>query len=511
MKFHFLTALTASLCFTLTAGAKDTRWSSASDPYWDNDTNWSNGMPGSTDPDDGNLDSAFFSTPDIVTHVLLRNDIYLGRITFNAGTVAPGQYVIGEADGPTIHLAFTGGYYENHCSAGAFPNIRQTIAAPLKLYSSYQFYADSSDPSSVFVLGDISSGTSATVDIQLKGENPGRNEIAGVVSDGDGTVKITKLHPGSWTLSGASTFTGPVVVSVGTIVIGADVPATGASPLGTKTGANAVQLGYANPANANWSLPCAILAGTTADGTPVTIARRIDVSVNNKLSTWPQDSLVGGANTNGTSRFTGTIATYRPFFLVCASGGRTSFEGTLSPRDRPVTIGYPNYGGTVALLTSLSTSGGLAVSNGTFEVNATVTSATDVPVADGATICGTGTIKANLAVDAGGTLTGGTNAVGTLTVDGNATLATGAALLFPAKETAAPFLSVTGELSLDGAVIRIDRSFGDDPASSVVVARATGGIVGTANLSEVPSACSVDISSTEITLSFKKPTIVVFR
>ena len=496
--------------------AKDTRWTSASDPYWDNDANWSNGMPGSTNPEDGNLDSAFFRNPDIVTHVLLRNDIYLGRITFDVGGTAPGEYVIGEADGPTIHLAFTGGYYENHCSAGTFPNIRQTIAAPIKVYSNYQFYSDSADPSSVFILGDISSGTSSGADVQLKGSNTGRNEVVGVISDGAGVVKITKLNAGSWTVSGANTFTGPTVVSAGMLVAGGDVPATGTSPFGARPGTSSlVQVGAPNPSSASTSLPCGVFAGTTADGTPVTIARRIDVNTNNKLSTWPQDTLVGGANTNGTSRFTGFVSSYRPFFLVCATGGRVAFEGNgnVAPRSAvcSTTIGYPSYEGTVVMNGNFTAqTAGLFISNGVFEANAVVTCATNIPVANGATVCGTGTIAGSIAVDVGGTLSGGTNGVGTLTVTGDAALAAGASLRFPLGETlSAPLLSVSGELSLNGAYLEVETT-GNPPVRTVTVANATT-ISGTPDLSRLPGSCTATITATSIELSFRQSTVVLLR
>ncbi len=503
--------------FAAAALAKDTRWTSSTSPYWNIADNWSKGMAGSEDPaGEDILDTAFFSSANAVTHVLLTNDIYLGRITFDASAATLGEYVIGEPDGPAIHLTFTGGYYENHCSAGTHPNIRQTIAAPIKVYSNYQFYSDSADPSSVFILGDISSGTSSGADVQLKGSNTGRNEVVGIVSDGAGVTRLTKLNAGNWTVSGTNTFTGPLTVSGGMIVAGADVPASGPSPFGARPGTSSlVQVGSPNPSTAGTSLPCGVLAGATADGVPVTIARRIDVNANNRISTWPQDTLVGGANTNGTSRFTGFISSYRPFFLVCATGGRVAFEGNgnVGPRTAicSTTIGYPGYEGTVAILGNFTAqAAGLFVSSGTFEADAVVSSPMDIPVADGATICGTGSIRTNVVVAVGGTLSGGTNGVGTLTITGDATLASGAILAFPAKDAESPFLAVSGVLSLDGAVIQVDRNV-NPPGKPCVVACATGGIVGEPNLSGVPKAFTVRVTDTEIILSYRHPTIMLVK
>ena len=499
--------LLAAALLPVTLLAKDTRWASTSDPYWETG-DWSNGMPGSLDFADGNLDTAYFSDAGTVPNVLLQHDIYLGRITFNQRNAAPENFVIGEPDGPSLHFIFTGGYYENHCMPGDYENVVETIAAPMKLYSSYQFYSDATSPTSYFVLGDISAGTTGTIDCQLKGVNIGANEVRGVISDGAGKLQVTKLQAGTWTLSGANTFSGVVSVSVGTLIAGDDVPATGPGPFGANDAANAVRLGYANPASAAWAMPCRILAGTKKDGTPVTIAKRIDIQTNNKIATWPQDTILGGANTNGTSRFTGVVSNYRPLFLQCATGGRCAFEASWSLHDRPVIIGYPDAEGTVALVSNLSTAGGLIVSNGTLEVVGTTTSSLDIPVSAGATVLGTGTLRANLVAEAGAILSGGTNGVGTLTINGNATLASGAILSLPAKDTEAPFLSVTGELSLNGAMLQAER-FASDPVRRIVAVHAEGGIVGTPNLTALPKVCSVDITETDIVLSFRQPTKIL--
>ncbi len=489
--------------------AKDSRWTSTSDSSWENDGNWTNGAPGS-DSDDTNLDGAYFRE-NVQTSVLLASDRYLGKIQFQSNGGNAGSFTIGETNGPAIHLCNTANTYDVTCNAGNTPGIVNTIAAPLQIYSIYQFLSQSTDPSSILVLNGISCGRpDVSVGVQLKGGNRGENMVLGPVENGLGTVEVIKLNDGCWILRGDNTYTGNTTIYGGTLIAGDDVPATGAGPFGNAS-VNKVRLGQPNPNSASTATPVFLLAGTRPDGEPVTFARNYEVQANNKEATWPQPIILGGANTAGTTRFTGDISNYRPLNLACATGGRCSFEGSwASVRSNrgTICIGWDGMDGTVSLVSNLSAQSGLIVSNGTLEVNGSVTTPFDVPVSAGATVRGAGTLNTNLVAEAGAILSGGTNGVGTLTINGNATLASGAILSLPATDTDAPFLSVTGELSLDGAMLQTER-FAADPVRRIAAVHAEGGIVGTPDLSALPKVCAVDITETDIVLSFKQPTILL--
>lgn len=506
--------------FHLVAGtvfaAKDTRWISADNPSWHVPGNWSNGAPTNTAPSNNKLDfdTVYFrdSAEDVVSTILLEEDVFIGKISFTTiGNKPPANYIVGAPDGPTIHLTFTGGSFENHCNAGAYPNVTQTIAAPLKIYSNTQFYSDSSDPTSTFVLGDISSGASTRAEIQLKGDNTGNNRINGVISDGEFALSVTKINGGWWTLSGQSTYSGVTAVSVGTLIAGDDIPPSGPSPFGSNNASNAIRLGYPNPTSASWARPCRILAGTKPDGTPVTINRRIDVQTNNRVSEWPQDTCIGGANTHGTSHIQGTISNYRTLFLVCATGGTCAFDGPpnhINMRDRPTIIGYPGFEGTVALVSKFNNNNALLVSNGVLRADGPITAAS-VCVGPHATLSGAGTLTSTtspILLEADAILTGDA-----LTLQSDVTLEPGAILQLPTTATPTPALSIQGTLTLEGAKLQLAPTADAYPAHRIHVVHAANGILGTPDLSEIPSSCTVLLSPTDIELSFQQSTLILLQ
>ena len=53
----------------------------------------------------------------------------------------------------------------------------------------------------------------------LQGSNTGNGEISSAIGDGAGGMKVTKAGTGTWTLSGANTYTGATTVSAGTLNI----------------------------------------------------------------------------------------------------------------------------------------------------------------------------------------------------------------------------------------------------------------------------------------------------
>lgn len=53
----------------------------------------------------------------------------------------------------------------------------------------------------------------------LRGSNEGNNEVSGVISNGAGTIAITKNDSGKWILSGANSYTGATTLTAGTLTI----------------------------------------------------------------------------------------------------------------------------------------------------------------------------------------------------------------------------------------------------------------------------------------------------
>lgn len=160
-------------------------------------------------------------------------------------------------------------------------------------------------------------------------------------------------------------------------------------------------------------------------------------------------SILGGANTTGTSIFSGAITLARDLTVTAASGGNVDFTGGLSGG-----FGVTKEGAGKAIFsTSKTYTGATSVAAGVLAVNSTLASS-GVTVASGATLQGVGTITNGVTVT--GTLSPG-NSLGNLTV-GSASFATGGVLAVEVDGTgagSADRLSVTGNLNIAQATLNL--------------------------------------------------------
>lgn len=141
-------------------------------------------------------------------------------------------------------------------------------------------------------------GTAVTFGGNITGTNTnliltgtGSGSISSVVALGSGT--LNKSGTGTWTLSGANSYTGITTVSAGTLVAGASVTSGSTSPFGNSS--TAIVLGDAATTTNN-SSPTLLNGGAYTMARPVTIANQ---------STSGTYSL--GGNTDNTSTFSGAI------------------------------------------------------------------------------------------------------------------------------------------------------------------------------------------------------------
>ncbi|OYW77380.1 MAG: hypothetical protein B7Z37_04430 [Verrucomicrobia bacterium 12-59-8] len=78
---------------------------------------------------------------------------------------------------------------------------------------------NSSGSGALVFTGVFSNTGTGTKILTLGGTNSGDNEIQNVLSDGSGTLALTKTDSGTWILSGENTFSGAVTLNAGTLVL----------------------------------------------------------------------------------------------------------------------------------------------------------------------------------------------------------------------------------------------------------------------------------------------------
>lgn len=426
-------------------------WTSTSDSDWANAGNWSvSPAPGSTAG--LSTDTATFRGGDKQLVVSPDANRSIGYLFFSQVSVGDaGNFVIGSATGNALHLGRTDGAGNIDVQSNlTTPNVTETLNAPLILYGPYQFINSSPASSTVLVInGPITSGASGANDVQLKGVNTGTNVLRGTVSDGVAAVGLTKLNAGTWWVFSTNAFTRMTRVSQGTLVAGVDSPSGGPGAFGSYVSTQYHAVGLANGSG-----DAAMLA---AEG--VTIGIRIETPATTAGS---QTSTLGGANTAGTSYFTGVISTRRnPTILQCATGGTVAFSpGTWADRGSALVVGSSGARGTVRFANNaiaVPNPNGVSVAYGTLEVAGRL--AGGVSVADGAALTGSGAIVSNgvataVTVAGGGTLDPGSiGGLGTLSVTGNVTFASGGRFAVQAQGSGADLLKVAGTVTATDPVI----------------------------------------------------------
>ncbi|MEO7101227.1 MAG: autotransporter-associated beta strand repeat-containing protein [Luteolibacter sp.] len=209
--------------------------------------------------------------------------------------------------------------------------------------------------------------------------------FSGVIANGSGTVSVIKVGTGTWTLSGANSFTGGSTVNGGTLQIGN----------GT-TGS---------------------IAGAVTIGASGTLALNLPAA-----TTFANSIANGGA-------------------ITTVGGNALTLSGAL---DGAGSI-LKSDAGTLTLAVSGSFSGNTNVSAGKLQVNSIVS---DSSVTLGAaTLAGNGTVGAVTVNNAGAVITNGISAAETLNA-GSLTFTTGATLnLNKANDTFTPALAIAGNLT----------------------------------------------------------------
>lgn len=203
------------------------------------ETNWSTGIgtfPGAT-AGLTNGDTATFTGASTQLSITINSaTLNIKSITFS-GASEP-AYTIGTTGGNSLLLTSGGSISIASNVTGA--SITNTVNAPLVLEpvsattaGTYSFSNDSTIASHPLVIGGTVTGGTTTqgITLTLAGANTGANAVSGIISDGSASLglALVKTAAGTWTLSGANTYSGGTTINQGVLQM------SGSGTLGSTT------------------------------------------------------------------------------------------------------------------------------------------------------------------------------------------------------------------------------------------------------------------------------------
>jgi len=257
--------------------------------------------------------------------------------------------------------------------------------------------------------------------LTLQGSTAGTGEIKGAIIDSTSATKLTKLGTGTWTLSGANTYTGATTVSGGTLVLdtvnGGSLSTT--TPVTIGTGGNFAINGAAGPASPT-AITLASLATTSLTGTGLGINMlTLNNGVNLSASTLTSGGLTLvrgnrlGLDATGTAGSANVTFSTAPTLVGSGSAG-TSTVGVVA-----YMLGDTSASGTGTGFVTYDATKGLRLITSS-EQTSSITAGSNVKLT-GSTAAATATVN-SLEISSGGGITG-TN---TITIGNDALLVSGA-------------------------------------------------------------------------------------
>lgn len=251
-----------------------------------------------------------------------------------------------------------------------------------------------------------------TTTLTLSGTNTDANAIQSVLADGasGGTLAVAKSGAGTWTLSGANTYTGTTSITQGTLSAPSFGTAGSASPLGAAStvaingGTSAITLNWTGTTNESTNKTFAI-ANTTGGMTfgnfgsgTLTLLNDLTFSGSgNKTLTLRSAAAAGtGSIVVAGSISDGANGTVVSVSRTGGAGGRLWLSGTGSTFSGGVSIGangqlYVPFVGSAGSASPLGTSGTVTLGSGQFQGNLTSTNAADETTNKVFLLNGTGT------------------------------------------------------------------------------------------------------------------------
>ncbi|MFG1453793.1 autotransporter-associated beta strand repeat-containing protein [Xanthobacter sp. V2C-8] len=281
------------------------------------------------------------------------------------------------------------------------------------------------------------SGTGKSLELASQG---GSGVISGVINTGSGGVTVSG---GTWTFTGANTYTGTTTISSGTLNIGKG--GTSGSIVGDVVDNGTLVFNRSDNSTYSGDISGTGFLQKAGAGTLVATGN---------ITTASTTMILGGALQIGDGGTTGSITSNVDTgsgptvgALVFNRSNDVAYGGTLQGYG---TVEQAGTGTLTLSAPSLSFSGFAKVSSGTLALASAAVLGGSVEVKDGARLTGTGTVVGNIALKSGATLAGTTGSTlrsfGTLSFNSNSTLAV--TLLAPSTTAVVS----TGGLNLDGTL-----------------------------------------------------------
>ncbi len=267
--------------------------------------------------------------------------------------------------------------------------------------------------------GNITAVTSGAKTLTLAGTSTANNTISGNVTNGVGTIALSKTGSGRWNLSGTNTYSGNTTLSAGTLGLGSDA-ALGSGNFLLGTGTLASVGGPRTVSNTT------LLNGnpSIAAGSNITFSGNVTNNNGNRVFT---------VNSGASAQFTNQIllsqnTTNRN--LTFTGAGNSVVTGNITNGPSAASAVTKQGSGLLILSGNNSYGGNTTVSGGTLEMrsaNALGSAAAPTIVASGATLTTNGTFTSAERLQIAGTGVGGGGALrhigGSATFTGNVTLA----------------------------------------------------------------------------------------
>ncbi len=250
------------------------------------------------------------------------------------------QTAAGAANGPgtirgTVEINLTNVNPDYTLDFGHYSTFKNLVVATYTSPITLSGDASIDSSTAVFTLntGGITASTAGTKTLTLTGSNTGANTISSVIGNGSGTIAVTKASTGTWTLSGANTYSGATTVSAGTLTLSGANGAIGSSAV-TIAGST-LTISNANAANSGDRLSGS-LAFTMNGGT---FNFNNDASANDFSEIAGTLTLIGGANTVAIGQAASGRTSTLTFAGLSRTAGAINFSGaglgtSVNPRSK---------------------------------------------------------------------------------------------------------------------------------------------------------------------------------